>query len=122
MTKYILNSGGLRKNPENAAKFFDEIVKGLGKNPRILFCFFAQKRERWEGKYAEYTKGFLGLVNKDSKPTFELALPDKFLDQVKKADAIYIHSGDDRLGESLQRIGRISRKRSAYLCLRGIRV
>ena len=39
MTKYILNSGGLRNNPEKAKIFFDEVVKGLGSNPKILICF-----------------------------------------------------------------------------------
>ena len=97
MTKYILNSGGLRKNPENATKFISEIVEGLGKNPRILFCFFAEKRENWEEKYKEYSKGFTGWLGNEIKPNFELAFPDKFIDQVKKANAIYIHGGDDYL-------------------------
>jgi len=30
MTKYILNSGGIRNNPELAKKFFAEMVKGFG--------------------------------------------------------------------------------------------
>ena len=54
MTKYILNSGGLRNNPPLARKFFAEIVKGLGKEPRLLICFFAKPREYWEEKFVEY--------------------------------------------------------------------
>lgn len=97
MTKYILNSGGLRNNPELAKKFFAEIVKGLGDKPHILFCFFAEKRENWEEKFTEYVKGFRDLLPEGVGPEFELALPDKFTEQVRQADAIYIHGGDDHL-------------------------
>jgi len=45
MTKYILNSGGLRNNPEKTKKFLEEIFKSLEKNPKVLLCFFASERE-----------------------------------------------------------------------------
>lgn len=97
MTKYILNSGGLRSNPENATKFINEMVNGLSKNPHILFCFFAEKREDWEEKFNNYTKRFIGWLSSEVEPTFELAFPNRFIEQVKKVDAIYIHGGDDHL-------------------------
>ena len=53
MTKYILNSGGSRNYPDRAKKFFAEVVKGLGKTPRLLICCFAQPREDWEKKFIE---------------------------------------------------------------------
>jgi len=97
MTKYILNSGGLRNNPEKADKFNREIVKGLSKNPRILFCHFSIPRENWEEKFASYTKRFLGSMEEGIKPKFELAFPNKFIEQIKNNDAIIIHGGDDNL-------------------------
>jgi len=97
MTKYIINSGGLKNNREKADKFNREIVKNLGKNPNILFCHFAAVRELWEEKFAEYSKRFLESMDKDIKPRFELAFPDKFSDQIKNNDAIIIHGGDDTL-------------------------
>ncbi|MFA6513832.1 MAG: Type 1 glutamine amidotransferase-like domain-containing protein [Patescibacteria group bacterium] len=97
MTKYILNSGGLKNNQEKAGKFNKEIVKGLGKEPSILFCHFAAAREYWEEKFANYTKNFLESMDRDIKPKFELAYPDKFIDQIKNNDAIIIHGGDDKL-------------------------
>lgn len=97
MTKYILNSGGYKNNPELAKKFFSEIVRGLGNNPRFLVVPFAQPREEWESKFAEDInnrfKSFLGKVT----PIFELAIPDTFEEQVKNTDVVYMHGGDDTL-------------------------
>lgn len=100
MTKYVLNSGGLKNNIPGAKKFMAEIVKGLGETPKILFCFFAQPREVWEEKFPEYEKGFIEWCPEDVVPEFELAFPDTFEEQVKKCDALYIHGGDDQLLQS----------------------
>jgi len=95
MTKYILNSGGIRKNIEGGKRFFAEAVKGLGDNPKILICLFAFPRERWEGKIEEVKQKNLYPAN--ITPHFELAFPDKFEEQVKNSDVIYIYGGDDHL-------------------------
>ena len=97
MTKYILNSGGLRYYPEKAKKFNLEIVKDLGNNPRILFCFFAMPRERWEEKFTDYSRRFLESMSDGVAPKIELALPEKFEKQLKNSDAVVIHGGDDNL-------------------------
>src|SRR3989339_504336 len=97
MTKYIINSGGLRKNPEKNKLYLEEILKGLGSNPKILLCFFAQKREDWENAYQEYLDRIKELLPNDQKPSFELAFPDKFAQQVKNSDALIIPGGDDHL-------------------------
>lgn len=97
MTKYVLNSGGVHANKAKAIKFFAEIVKDLGPNPRILFCFFATPRENWEEKFQEYQIGFPDRMPAGVQPNMELAMPSKFVDQVKTADVIYVHGGDDHL-------------------------
>lgn len=95
MTKYILNSGGIRKNPEGGKRFFAEAVKGLDKNPKILICLFALPREYWEKKIDEVKQE--NLYPEDTVPVFELAFPDKFIEQIKNSDVIYIYGGDDYL-------------------------
>ena len=97
MTKYVLNSGGLRRNPEKAAKFFREIIRGLGSEPRILSCTFADKRERWESNFIAYQDFFRRAVGSGVSPRFEMALPDKFVEQIKNSDAIVMSGGDDYL-------------------------
>jgi peptidase E len=97
MTKYILNSGGLKNNPEKAAKFNQEIVKGLGSAPHILFCYFATARESWEERFKEHAKRFLESMESGINPKLELAFPDKFIEQLKNNDAVILHGGDDTL-------------------------
>lgn len=97
MTKYIINSGGSRNNPDKAKLSIAEIVKDLGDKPNILFCFFAQKREDWEICYKEKLDGFKQMMPDNIEPEFDLAFPDKFVEQVTKADAIMIFGGDDHL-------------------------
>lgn len=97
MTKYILNSGGLRNNPEKAILFNREIVKNLGESPRILSCHFAMPRERWEEKYSQFCETFLQSMEKGISPKIELAFPGTFIEQVKNNNVIIIHGGDDVL-------------------------
>ena len=97
MTKYIVNSGGGKNNPEEAKKSIEETLKGLGDKPNILFCFFAQKREDWEEDFKNKVAGFKEMIPADVEPIFDLAIPDKFVEQVDKADAIIIFGGDDHL-------------------------
>lgn len=106
MTKYVLNSGGMKNNPDGAKRFFAELVKGLGNQPKILLCFFAQPREIWEAKFPEYVEAFNGLMPKGVNPIYEIALPRKFKDQVAKTDIVYCHGGDDNLAKYwLEKVG-----------------
>jgi hypothetical protein len=97
MTKYVLNSGGLRNNPQGATKFFAELLAGKGDNPKVLLCLFAQPREIWETKFEQYTNDFKNYLPQGVKPEYTMAFPDKFAEQVKAADVIYCHGGDDHL-------------------------
>lgn len=97
MTKYILNSGGAKNHPEKEIRFNREIVKGLGDNPCVLFCFFASPRDRWEEKFHSYSNRFLDSMDSGVVPKFDLAFPDSFVDQIKNSDAIVIYGGDDNL-------------------------
>ena len=97
MTKYVLNSGGLRNHPAKGKKFLAEIVAGLGPNPKMLVTLFAQPREDWEAKFAQYEDELNNNAPAGVKIDFELAFPDKFVNQVKASDIVYIHGGDDHL-------------------------
>lgn len=97
MTKYVLNSGGMANNPVGAKRFIAEIVKGFGSTPKILLCFFAEKREDWGEKFDKYQVGFSELMPDGVKPHYLLAMPDVFEEQVRNADIVYLHGGDDHL-------------------------
>lgn len=100
MTKYILNSGGAKNYPEKNKLFNDEILKGVGDKPNILFCFFARAREDWEIKFEDYKNNFSKMIDSNIKPEFELAYPDKFVEQVRDNDIIILQGGDDYLIKS----------------------
>lgn len=97
MTKYILHAGGITNSADKGAAFFNEAIKGLGNNPRVLFCFFAQKREDWEENFKKYKIGFVKNINSEIKPSFVLAIPNTFEEQIKDCDTIMIMGGDDTL-------------------------
>jgi len=61
MTKYVLNSGGIKNQPKLKKQFHQELVKDLGAAPKLLLCNFAQGREYWEAKF----QGYSGAVEQD---------------------------------------------------------
>jgi hypothetical protein len=69
----------------------------LSNAPKFLLCNFAQSREYWEVKFAGYSNSIAEDMLDSVKPTFELAMPDAFVEQCKRADVIYFHGGDDHL-------------------------
>lgn len=97
MTKYILNSGGGKNFPEKEKAFSNEILKGFDGEVKILYCLFAQPREHWETKFEGYQENFKKMADSNFKLIFDLALPDKFEEQVAKSDVILIQGGDDEL-------------------------
>lgn len=99
MTKYIINSGGIKYHPEMKRRFHMEMVKELGNKPKFLLCNFAQGRELWESKFQRYVDGIAGDMPAGVTPSFELAMPSSFAEQCMRADILYFHGGDDHLAQ-----------------------
>ncbi len=97
MTKYVIGSGGLGHAEDKGRAFVNEMLKGLGNNPKLLYCFFADPREFWESKFHKYKADFSALLPEDVTLEADLAMPDTFAEQCAKADAIYMHSGENHL-------------------------
>lgn len=97
MTKYVLNSGGIKKHPEKKKKFHLEIIKALSDSPKVLVCIFAQPREYWEQKFSGVCESFTSDMPKGISPSFELAMPATFEQQVEKSDIVYCLGGDSAL-------------------------
>lgn len=94
MTKYIINSGGSHNNLRLS---IEEALKGLGEKPNILFCFFAQAREYWEVEFNANIAVFKEMLPDNIEPSFALAFPETFVEQINKVDVIIIFGGDDHL-------------------------
>jgi hypothetical protein len=97
MTKFVLNSGGIKNAPSLKRKFHQELIKEIGNSPKFLLCNFAQGREYWEVKFQGYSNAITEDMPDGVKPTYELAMPDEFTKQCETADVIYFHGGDDHL-------------------------
>jgi len=90
--KFILVGGYPHKAEDGGKAFAEELVKGFRHPVKILECLFARPRDNWDKAYAEDKEFFTALLP-DNELEFQLALPEKFREQVKWADAIYIRGG-----------------------------
>ena len=97
MTKYVLNSGGIKNQPTLKKQFHQELVKDIGTAPKFLLCNFAQGREYWEAKFQGYSDAVAEDMPDGVTPIFTLAMPATFVKQCQEADIIYFHGGDDHL-------------------------
>jgi len=97
MTKFVLNSGGIKHAPDLKKQFHLELIKGLNTAPKFVLCNFAQGREYWESKFIGYSEAIIVDMPQGVTPSFELAMPDIFTKQCKQADIIYFHGGDGNL-------------------------
>jgi hypothetical protein len=97
MTKYVLNSGGVKHQLALKKLFHWELVVTTSDNPKFLLCNFAQGREYWESKFEGYSNAIKEDMPDSVTPSFELAMPATFTSQCNKADIIYFHGGDDHL-------------------------
>lgn len=99
MTKYVLNSGGIMRQPDLKRGFHRELVKDLGEAPKFLICLFTKPREYWERQYQGWCDGITGDMPEGVTPTFEMAMPADFVAQCERADVIYGTGGDSELLE-----------------------
>ncbi len=96
MTKYILLGGAdLSASGSQKASLAEEIKDSLDEQPKILSVPFALPRENWE-QYYPTRKEYFGQLfsgNHESK----MAQPQQFEEQIKWANTIWLHGGDETL-------------------------
>lgn len=97
MTKFVLNSGGVKRHLELKRKLHRELVSNLGNHPKFLLCNFAQAREYWDVKFQSYADSIAEDMPTGVEPFFELAMPAVFEAQCDRSDILYFHGGDDHL-------------------------
>ncbi|MBU1179328.1 Type 1 glutamine amidotransferase-like domain-containing protein [Patescibacteria group bacterium] len=109
-TKYILHGGAARRETEDNKKFFEEITKGLSDSSNVLVVCYAKPKETWS-ETLEAVKKTISSASPQKVLNFELA-SDKtsaFIEQIKKADAIYLLGGDSHtLKEYLSHVPNLS--------------
>lgn len=90
-TRIILH-GGFTPGDRPSNQFFQEILKTVPQNPKILLVYFAKEEDRIQKNYEEDIKQF--NENKGNKNLhLEMAVKDTFIDQILNADTLYLHGG-----------------------------
>ena len=98
MTKYVLHGGSSSRDILNNKEFFREITANLADSATILVVCYAIEHRDWNTVIEADKKIFSRTIpDKDLK----FLLADKeintFLDQIRSADAIYIHGGNSHI-------------------------
>ncbi len=94
MTKYILHGGQTKIKNKFNNLFFKEIVSSKKGSLRVLLVFFAREEKDWK-EHEERAKDQFTQADPQKHIEFEVAVknPEKFTQQVKKADVIYLLGG-----------------------------
>lgn len=92
-TKFILVGGYLHKAADSGQAFCQELVKGLKEPVKILVCMFARPEESWAVALTKDKKFFADHLP-GKKLEIKLADPEKFIEQVKWAEVIFLRGGD----------------------------
>ena len=90
-TKYILVGGYIHKAKDQGKSFCEELIKGFDETPiKILDCMFARKKESWNESFEKDRIFFERFINNFE---LELADPERFTEQVKNSNIIYLRGG-----------------------------
>ena len=92
MTKYIFHGGNTRKESKNNDLFFTELVKDIPNGGILLLVYFASRTEDNSDKIASDTQKCID-VSHGKKFEVEVATIENFLEQISKADSIYLRGG-----------------------------
>lgn len=100
MTKYILNSGNVKSYPDKLRNYNKEVFRSFSERKddtpiKVLMCFFAMPRERWEEKFEVYKNNLKNDVPQELE--IKMAEPQDFEKQCEWTDLIFVSGGDDEL-------------------------
>lgn len=95
MTKFVLHGGFVRDMDPNNDSFFHEITAGTTGRVLILLNYFARDDEEVEKSFKQHKERFLQNSG-NQELVFEIAKPDTFVAQLKKADVLFISGGDTK--------------------------
>jgi peptidase E len=91
-TKFILHGGFADHVNEKNDKFFQEILSIDKNNLKILLTYFAKDFSKYKELKEKSVNQFERNGNKKDLD-FIIADEDKFIEQVKEADIVYLHGG-----------------------------
>ncbi len=94
MTKYIVQSGGMKRVPKFGRQNFIECFKDFEQeNISVLWCFFAQRELNDTTKALESYQFLLDMIPVDQQFKHTVGTIDQFEKQVAETDVVYLHGG-----------------------------
>ena len=103
MTKFILVGGYTSKAADGGRAFAEELTSGFGGHIKLLDCLFARSRDSWEKAFNQ-DKEFFAKHLSDRVTDIQLADPERFIEQLRWADVVYIRGGEsDKLKDVFSR-------------------
>jgi len=92
MTKFILHGGFTRKDNEQNRAFNKEVMQDVPDGGTVLLIYFASRSEDPAADFEYQAERFKEQsTGKDLE--FVLATKEGLVDEVKRADAVYLHGG-----------------------------
>ena len=91
-TKYILVGGYPQRGINDGKGFAEELVKDFGESVSILVCLFARTREVWDEAFSQDVEAFQKHLP-GKKLEIVMADPENFLEQLRRADVLYLRGG-----------------------------
>lgn len=93
MTTYILHGGFPMRDNESNHAFYEEFARTIPEGGIVLLVFFAVAPSDVLKKTEQMKELFEGR-SRGKRFNYVTATKEDFLDQMKNADAIYLHGGD----------------------------
>lgn len=93
MTKYILHGGFTRVENESNKAFFEEFVKDIPDNGKVLLVYFASRTEEDLQASFEWHVKILKERFSNKNLNFIIATKENFSAELKQADAIFFNGG-----------------------------
>mgnify|MGYP001561574213 FL=1 len=92
-TKFILHGGYAGRSNSKNDEFFKEILKNVPRNAKILFVYFAKKKNEYQEMQKEDATQF--EKNKGEHDiSLVVASPESFTRQIEWSDVVYLHGGN----------------------------
>lgn len=95
MTKFLIHGGATGLPVDSNKQFFKQAIPDLDRTIKVLIVYFSRKKEDYDWMFEQDIKNFKSN-SPDKKLELEIAEDDKnkFIEQIKKSDVIYVRGGD----------------------------
>jgi peptidase E len=112
MTTYVLHGGFPQGEAQRDNAFFQEVLREAPSQSHVLLVYFAKEDDRIAKNLEEDTAEFQRNKPTGVELSFETAEEATFIEQVQRADVVYLHGG--HTGKLLETITQFSNLKELF--------